>query len=338
MQAKDVKLISIIIPCHNAANTLEICLQAIRSSDYKYYETIVVDDCSSDDTQAIALSLPCRLVKLTQHQGAGAARNAGAAASQGEIIFFTDADCVLTKNALSLIAERMAGAPENLILGGTYTKAPYDNNFFSQFQSLFIHYCETKHAHNPDYIATHAMAMHKRFFLQHEGFNNQAFPILEDVEYSHRLKRQGAKLVIDSQIQAQHIFNFSLTRSLRNAVRKTRYWTTYTLQRKDLLTDSGTASHELKFNTMSYTLMLLMLIGIICTQEMLLLLPMIILTITNLGINSRFINYIYQARSAGFTVAAASYYLLVYPLAVAFGSILGVSSFMRLCLSPRKLN
>ena len=46
--------ISVVIPVKNGGPELELCLQAVRNSDYKDYEVIVVNDCSVDDTANIA--------------------------------------------------------------------------------------------------------------------------------------------------------------------------------------------------------------------------------------------------------------------------------------------
>ena len=279
------KLITIIIPCYNSAQTIGTCLRAIYRSGYPHYEVIVVDDHSSDESRHIVQQYPCQLISLPQHRGAGYARNAGAEASHGEILFFTDADCVLQKNTLQIVADTMATVDTNVIVGGTYTKRPYDNNFFSRFQSLFIHYAETKHAVSPDYIATHAQAMYARLFKHHEGFTNQVFPILEDVEYSHRLKRAGVKLIINPELQVKHIFNFSFLRSIQNAIRKTRFWTTYSLRNKDLLADSGTASHELKINTLAFALMAILLILFTATNNNLYMASVLALVTINIGVN-----------------------------------------------------
>jgi glycosyltransferase involved in cell wall biosynthesis len=315
------KLITIIIPCYNSAQTIGTCLRAIYRSDYPHYEVIVVDDHSSDASRDIIQKYPCQLISLPKHQGAGFARNAGVRASRGDILFFTDADCVLQKNTLQIVADTMATVDTNVIVGGTYTKRPYDNNFFSRFQSLFIHYAETKHA---------------RLFKHHEGFTNQVFPILEDVEYSHRLKRDGVKLIINPELQVQHIFNFSLLRSIQNAIRKTRFWTTYSLRNKDLLADSGTASHELKINTLAFALMAILLILFTVTKNNLYIASLIALVTTNIGVNFRFLTSIYRTQGLFFTLAAACYYMFIYPIAVSTGSLLGISSYMKYRYASRE--
>ena len=321
--------ISIIIPCYNSEQTIGVCLQSILHSEYKNYEIVVVDDYSSDNTRAIIEPFPCRLICLPQHQGAGYARNVGAEAASGDILFFTDADCVLKEDTLRIVAETMAAVGDDLMVGGTYCRQSYDKNFFSRFQSLFIHYAETKHIDSPDYIATHALAMRSSLFHQYEGFNNRDYPILEDVEYSHRLKRKGIKLLMNPQLQVQHIFNFSFLRSMTNALRKTRYWTTYILNNKNLLTDSGTASTELKFTTIAFALELLLLLISIVTGSLTAIGLLGGLLLVNLAVNYHFLKSIFYAQDLRFSLTASTYYLLVYPVSVTAGSLLGIYSYLK---------
>ena len=87
--------VTVIVPAYNAAETLPACLAALATQDYprSAYEVIVVDDGSTDETAAIAHK--CNVSVITQpNAGPAAARNRGAAAAQGDLLLFTDADCV----------------------------------------------------------------------------------------------------------------------------------------------------------------------------------------------------------------------------------------------------
>lgn len=321
--------ISIIIPCYNSEQTIGVCLQSIFHSEYKNYEIVVVDDYSSDNTRAIIEQFPCRLICLPQHQGAGYARNVGAEAASGDILFFTDADCVLREDTLRVVVDTIAAVGKDVMVGGTYSRQSYDKRFFSRFQSLFIHYAETKHIDSPDYIATHALAMRSSLFDQYDGFNNREYPILEDVEYSHRLRRNGVRLLMNPHMQVQHIFNFSFLRSMTNALRKTRYWTTYILNNKNLLTDSGTASTELKFTTMAFALELILLLIFIITGSLTAIGLLSGVILVNLVVNYQFLKSIFDAQDLRFSLTASSYYLFVYPVAVTAGSLLGIYSYLK---------
>ena len=169
----------------NGEATIGRCLQAAFASQYPHFEVVVVDDCSTDSSVEVIKRFPCKLIRLDKHSGASRARNVGARHNDGDIFFFTDADCLLTKNALAVAEKTLAAEGTDVILGGTYTPIPYDNGFFSSFQSVFINYSETKRAQNPDYVATHAMVMDALTFSKTDGFNEHFLPILEEIGRAH---------------------------------------------------------------------------------------------------------------------------------------------------------
>jgi GT2 family glycosyltransferase len=319
------KRISVIIPNHNGSRTIGKCLGALCASVYDNFEVIVVDDASSDDSVAIIRRFPCQLVTLDSHSGASKARNAGARAGSGDLLFFIDADCVVERDTLSLV-NRAAQGRQQVVCGGTYAKKAYDDTFFSTFQSVFIHYSETKRS-EPDYIASHAMLIDRRTFEQSGGFQEDFMPIMEDVEFSHRLKRAGIKLAMDPTIMVSHIFNFTLMRSLGNAFRKSRYWTAYSLKNRDLLTDSGTASLGLKTNVVCLFAGLVFGLLSLAFINRIFLIPAILLLLLNISVNRNLFAAFYRAKGLSFALCAAFYYILVYPVAVGAGSLAGMVNY-----------
>ena len=320
--------ISVIIPNHNGSGTIGDCLKAVFASDHGDFEVIVVDDCSVDDSIDVIKRFPCKLVRLDRHSGAAKARNAGAWQSDGDILFFTDADCLLQHDTLTVASETAALEGPDVIVGGTYTLLPHDKRFFSRFQSVFINYSETKQAANPDYLATHALAIHARTFRDNHGFAEDFLPILEDVEFSHRLRRAGYRLVLLPTIQVRHIFNYSLYRSLRNAIRKAMYWTLYSLRNRDLLHDSGTASTELKLNVAAYSAVALLLFAYLASGNSILLAPTTVVLAINAWGSRGLLMAFYRAAGLGFASAATLYYVLLYPLAVGIGAATGAVKFL----------
>ena len=321
-------LISLVVPNRNGAATLARCLRAALASRYPRFEVIVVDDASADDSVAVIRRYPCRLVRLERHGGAARARNVGAAHGRGQILFFTDADCLLEENALARAAATLARAGPGAVVGGTYTRAPADRRFFSRFQSVFIHYCETRGT-SPDYLATHALAIRAVDFRRSGGFREDFLPILEDVEFSHRLRRHGHRLVMNPAILARHVFNHSLARSLTNAFRKSMYWTLYSLRQHDLLADSGTASLGLKANVAAYAAGLLLLALALVTGEPLWAAVAAAVLGLNLYANRGLLAAFHRARGLPFALAAGLYYLLVYPLPVGAGAAAGLLRYPR---------
>ena len=94
--AKQTDLVSVVIPAHNAAATLQHTLLSVRAQTYGNLEIIVVDDGSTDATQAIASDNRRRDRRITVLQqpngGVASARNRGIASCTGEYIAFVDAD------------------------------------------------------------------------------------------------------------------------------------------------------------------------------------------------------------------------------------------------------
>ncbi len=317
-------LVSVIIPNRNSAATIGKCLAAAQASHHGNFEIIVVDDASEDNSIEIIERYPCKLVRLEQHGGAAQARNAGASHGRGRILFFTDADCLLQRNTLALVAGALALAGPDALVGGTYTLLPYDRSFFSRFQSIFINYFETRRAPAADYLTTHALAVDAAVFRSNGGFAEHVRPILEDVEFSHRLRRAGYRLVMNPAIQVQHIFNYSLLRSLRNAFTKSLYWTDYAIGNRDLLADSGTASVGLKFNVLVFAGNAGLLSGFVLTGKMILLAFMAVALAVNLSVNRGLLLACRRAEGLGFALIATLYYLLLYPLAVGAGAAAGM--------------
>ncbi len=101
---------SIVVAACNAAKTLGDCLSSLSDLNYPDYETIVVDDGSTDTTAQIAEAAGVRLVRR-DHLGLGAARNAGIDAAQGAIVAFIDADARADRDWLYHLAEAVVRKP-----------------------------------------------------------------------------------------------------------------------------------------------------------------------------------------------------------------------------------
>jgi len=337
------KHISIVIPNYNMAATIGHCLEAAFSSDYKNFEVVVVDDHSDDNSGEIIKKYPCKLICLESRSGTSKARNTGARNSRGEYIFFIDADCLLERETLSIVNRTVSFYGPNVMIGGTYTRMPFDRTFYSIFQSAFVNYSETKNTENPDYIAAHAMIVDGRTFEKSGGFPEDFMPIIEDVEFSHRLRRSGCRLVMNPDIQVRHIFNFTLLKSLRNAVRKSMYWNMYSLKNKDVFKDSGSASVELKTNVASCFLNFILIALFVLFDMSAFLYPVPPLFMFNIFINRKLLRVFYETGGILFGSKALIYYTMIYPVPIAIGTLKAVikwiaSVFPAACCRVKRAN
>jgi mycofactocin glycosyltransferase len=104
--------ISVVVPCLNESATLPHCLDALRAQDYPQAraEVLVVDGRSTDGCAQIARSRGVRILE-DPGEGPSAARNVGIRGARGEIVAFTDADCIPEAGWLSAIADAFARRP-----------------------------------------------------------------------------------------------------------------------------------------------------------------------------------------------------------------------------------
>ena len=99
--------ISVIIPVYNAEKYLAVCLESILIQTLTNFEVIVVDDCSTDNSCAVAESYlekfggRLKILTLKENTGSGAVpRNIGLEHARGKYIFFMDNDDLIIDNAL----------------------------------------------------------------------------------------------------------------------------------------------------------------------------------------------------------------------------------------------
>lgn len=97
LECKSGALVSVIVPCFNAENTIKTALSSLVAQSWKNLEIIVVDDCSEDKTASLVETLSVeypqiKLIKQTKNSGAYSARNVGLANASGSFITTHDAD------------------------------------------------------------------------------------------------------------------------------------------------------------------------------------------------------------------------------------------------------
>ncbi|HEY1798133.1 MAG TPA: glycosyltransferase [Stellaceae bacterium] len=99
--------VSVVVCACNAETTMEPCLVSLERLDYPDYEVVVVNDGSKDGTRAITERHPYARLINQENRGLSVARNVGAEAATGEIVVYTDSDCVADPDWLTYLVGTM---------------------------------------------------------------------------------------------------------------------------------------------------------------------------------------------------------------------------------------
>ena len=211
--------ISVIIPAHNAAPHLTLALDSIRASTRQPDETIVVDDGSTDDTRNVALNSGATVVTTDGRQGPACARNVGAKSASGEILLFIDSDICVHPDTLERIETAFAEDSSLDAVIGSYDDYPAERDFLSIYRNLMHCFVHQEAEERASAFWSGCGAVKKSTFLKNSGFD-QSYdrPSIEDIEFGVRLVDSGGKIVLDRQIQVQHLKRWTFLGILKTDV------------------------------------------------------------------------------------------------------------------------
>ncbi len=210
-------IVSIIVPARNAADTIANCLMACQQQDgvdRTTYEIIVIDDGSVDKTAQVAQQAGAdKVLRCPQSQGAAAARNNGLKMARGDLIFFTDADCIPTPTWFSAMKAPFSD-PELVGCKGIY--ATKQKEIVARFVQLEYEdkYDRLRSQPTIDFIDTYSAVYRRDVLLQNEGFDTRIFYV-EDQELSFRLAAQNCKMIFVPEAIVYHLHSDSLYRYAR---------------------------------------------------------------------------------------------------------------------------
>ena len=193
-RSNDWPRVSVVVCSYNGAATLRECLDSLMRLDYPDYEVILVDDGSTDDTPWIAADFPQVVCLRQENRGLSVARNVGASHADGEIVAYTDSDCVADEHWLRYLVLAMQDQHVQAIGGPNIT--PYSDGMVAR--------CVAASPGNPshvmldDHYAEHVpgcnLALRRDVLLSLGGFDPQFRTAGDDVDLCWRLLDAGMNI------------------------------------------------------------------------------------------------------------------------------------------------
>ena len=224
--------VSVIVPAYNAQKTIGQCIEALLSQKYQRenYEVIVIDDGSTDGTAEIVKTYPVKYL-YQRNQGPATARNVGVKEAQGEIILFTDSDCVPSDNWIAEMVKPFEDKEVVAVKGAYKTRQKSLTARFAQleFEERFE---MLKKAESIDMVDTYSAGYRKDIFLLMGGFDPY-FPVAnnEDTELSYRMSKLGYKMVFNADAIVYHLNHPSSIRRYARLKFWRGYWRTVVYKR-----------------------------------------------------------------------------------------------------------
>jgi glycosyltransferase involved in cell wall biosynthesis len=216
--------VSVIIPTHNGENRISRCLEALLEQRTSHaYEIIVVDDGSTDQTAEVVGSYPS--VKLIPQKQAGpaGARNNGVKNACGDVILFTDDDCVPLNDWIDKMV-RPFDDPETVGSKGVYLTA--QKELISRFiqQEYEEKYERLSKSDGINLVDTYSAGFRREIFLKIGGYDESfAVPSVEDRDFSYKLWTLGYKMVFVPEAKVYHTHAAGLWNYTRKKF-KNGYW------------------------------------------------------------------------------------------------------------------
>jgi glycosyltransferase involved in cell wall biosynthesis len=199
-----VPLVSIVIPCYNAAPWLRDTLKSALAQTWADKEILVVDDGSTDESVTIARSFVPQGISVTvqPNRGASAARNHGLRLARGEFIQFLDADDLLTPDKITAQMDLLRTARNDAVATCRWARFTDDPAKAAYFDSEV--FCDLDPR---DYLISHTArlgTMHPAAWLVPRAVADRAGPwdeslsLNDDGEYFARVALAASRIVFSA--------------------------------------------------------------------------------------------------------------------------------------------
>lgn len=211
----DYPFVSVVVPVLNRQKTVGACLESLLNLDYPHFEVIVVDGGSRDRTREIVAEYSVKLL-IDERRGAYAARNTGIEMAKGEMVFFTDSDCIADRDVLKNLVRNLVDRDAAGVRGQISSYKP--TTLVERFSDLAgivkfslpkgpLKWDKDRFLSGGIYTAN---AMYRRNVLEEVGGFDMDFTVGGDYDLAWRVQRAGYRVIFDPEAIVYHAHRSTL--------------------------------------------------------------------------------------------------------------------------------
>ena len=253
---------SIIIPVYNSEKTIAACVNAVLNQDDQgSFEIIAVDDGSTDTTPDILKTFERVLYIRQENAGPASARNAGFAHSAGDVVCFTDADCIPEPGWLLRAAQYFEDRTVD-VLAGSYGIVNRESLLARCIHAEILFRHQNLMGQWVDVFGSYNVFFRREVFERVGGFDESYRNASgEDNDLSYRLRAAGNRIRFAQDVRVGHTHPSRSARYLREQFRH-GFWRVHLYRKhpKRLTGDGYTFFKDLAEVPLSLVLMALPLI------------------------------------------------------------------------------
>ena len=161
-------IFSVVVPFFNEEPYIEQCAEALLSQDFdkNKYEIIFIDNGSTDGSADMLREFQRIILLREERKGSCAARNKGLSIAKGNIIAFTDADCIVCRDWLSRIYEGMTKYDATIALGKRFfpPNSSLPLKLFEDYENCKLEYLTKKYPEKVTFGSANDMAIRTAAF------------------------------------------------------------------------------------------------------------------------------------------------------------------------------
>ncbi|BAY65890.1 glycosyl transferase, group 2 family protein [Calothrix brevissima NIES-22] len=203
-----LSFVSVIIPVFNNSEQLKLCLEALVEQTYprSRYEIIVVDNASEEDTKSVVEQFKQVVFEQESQPGSYAARNKGISIAKGDILAFTDSDCIPASDWIENGVNSLLSTYNCGIVGGRidmFFQNPDKLTPVELYEKIAMNFQQEKSLYKSCYALTANMFTFKHI-IDDVGYFNDTLKSGGDREWGQRVYAAGYQLIYADKACVAH--------------------------------------------------------------------------------------------------------------------------------------